>query len=97
MRGGVRTENTRTGVEEVSIDGKTGLSPSSVSADAGPLTVQPVCDVSGVVKGAFGEDIVDIPVTHKRIKDIVVTVALSLGTVGVVSGLGTLEDLVSSQ
>jgi len=91
---GVHTVVTRTGAEEVVIDGGTGFRPGGFSTDFDSLVVQPGIGVGGVVQGAFGEDVVDIPLTGEGRKDSIVAGSLSLIASRVGSATGALEDLV---
>lgn len=85
---------TRTGTKEVAIDGGTGLRPGGFSTDFGSLVVQPGIGVGGVVHGAFGEDVVGVPLTGEGRKNSIVAGSLSLTASGVGSATGALEDLV---
>lgn len=89
----IHTVITRTGAEEVVIDGGTGFRPGGFGADLGSLVVQPGTGVGGVVQGTFGEDVVDVPLTGEGGKDPVITGGLSLAASRVGSATGTLEDL----
>ena len=66
------TVNPRNGADEVEIDGDTSPRPGRFSADFGPLAVQPVGNVSGVIRGVFDGDgdVVDVPISRKRKSDI---------------------------
>ena len=85
---------TRTGAEEIVIDGGTGFRPGGFSTDFGSLVVQPGTGAGGVIKGAFGEDVVGVPLTGEGGKDPVIAGGLSLAASRVGSATGTLEDLV---
>ena len=84
----------RTGVEEVVINNGAGFYPGGFSTDFGSLLVQPGIGVGGVIRGALGEDVVDVPLAGKGRKDLVVAGGLSLTANRVSSATGTLEDLV---
>lgn len=88
---------TRTGAEEVAIDNGTGSRPGRLGTNRKDLFVQPVSGIRRVTRGIAIKDVVYVPWTGERRKDVGVAVILGLTTIEICSGVGTFEYLGSSQ